>query len=57
MNDKIIARFGLISFLATIAIKGVIRPMHLEMNESSQYLVGVLPNFFAATGFCAIFYI
>jgi hypothetical protein len=56
-KDKLIAMVGLASFLLTMLIKGVVRPMHLPLSPLADYLVGVLPNFFAATGFCAIAFI
>jgi hypothetical protein len=42
------------SMIGVIAIKEVIRPMHLHLSPIGIFLQGTLPNFFAATGFCAL---
>ena len=58
-SDKHISVIGIwevASFAAIIAIKGIIRPMHLPFSEVGVFLIGTLPNFFAATGiFSCIF--
>lgn len=55
-SKTIIIISGLISVLMILAIKDLIRPMHLHLSDAGKFLQGTLPNFFAATGLtCIIF--
>ena len=59
-TDKRIRRltiYELLSFVGVIIIKGVLRPMHPDLSETGVFLMGTLPNFFAATGFVALFFL
>ena len=52
-----IAICEILSFVGVIIIKGVLRPMHLGLSDTGIFLMGTLPNFFAATGFVALFFL
>ncbi len=53
-KGKTISFFGLLSFLSVMLIRAVIRPSHFHLPPVGMFLQGTLPNFFAATGFCAL---
>ena len=54
---RIISNLGIVSILFIILIKGIIRPMHIHFSIVGTILQGVLPNFFAASGFSAFLFI
>lgn len=54
---RIIVFLGIASFLFIIIIKGIVRPLHMEYSMVGTILQGVLPNFFAASGFSAFSFI
>ncbi|MCB9249226.1 MAG: hypothetical protein H6613_12135 [Ignavibacteriales bacterium] len=45
---KILLFWFLFSVLGVIIIKSIIRPKHLQLSESFEFLQGTLPNFFAS---------
>ncbi len=53
---KLIWYWGIISMLAVFILKWF-RAKHLQLSPAIDFLQGTLPNFFAATGFCAVFFI
>ena len=54
---RIIILVGVVSMLFIILIKGVIRPLHLYYSHVATVLQGILPDFFAASGFSAFSFI
>ncbi|MDR0829382.1 MAG: hypothetical protein LBN95_04620 [Prevotellaceae bacterium] len=58
-NDKrllLLAAIGFLSMFAVIVIKGFLRDWHLHLSPIGIFLQGTLPNFFAGTGICAMFF-
>lgn len=54
---KLLLYWALISFLSIIAIKGILRPKHLDISDTFNFLLGTLPNFFAGSGLFVISFI
>lgn len=54
---RIIRTWGFVSFLFIVIIKGIIRPMNIELSKCGTLLQGILPNFFASTGYTAIVFL
>ncbi len=54
---KLISYWGLLSFLLCFFIRSFIRTQHYKFTGILDFLQGTLPNFFAATGFCALAYL
>lgn len=53
-NSRLISIWGLVSFGFCFFIRAVIRPRQYHFTGILDFLQGTLPNFFAATGICAI---
>ena len=53
---RLIWYWGIISMSAVFVLKWF-RARHLQLSPTVDFLQGTLPNFFAATGFCAVFFI
>ncbi|WP_372776765.1 hypothetical protein [Mangrovibacterium sp.] len=54
---KVLLGWVFLSFLGIAVIKTVIRPRHLQLSETLDFLQGTLPNFFAATMFSALAFV
>lgn len=48
---------GVGSFMLIIVIKGILRLLSLRLSDAGNFLMGTLPNFFAATGICAYIFL
>lgn len=47
---------SIISIVSVSFIKGIMRDWHLSLSPLGIFLQGTLPNFFAATAFCSLFF-
>ena len=54
---KILSYWAMLSFLGIIFIKTVIRPKHLQLSVTLEFLQGTLPNFFAGSGIFVIAFV
>ncbi len=54
---KILIYWVFISALGITIIKTIIRPKHLLLSETFDFLQGTLPNFFAGAMFCALAFV
>lgn len=54
---KILLYWFFFSVFGVIIIKTVIRPKHIQLSESFDFLQGILPNFFAGAMLCVLAFI
>lgn len=54
---KILAYWIFISALGITIIKTIIRPRHMPLSETMDFLIGTLPNFFAGSMFFALAFV
>ena len=53
-KHRIISLWAGLSIVSVILIQRIIRPSHFKLSAFENFLQGTLPNFFSATGLCAI---
>ena len=56
-NMKILSYWAIVSFLGIIITQDIIRPRHIQLSETFDFLQGTLPNFFAGSGFFALAFV